>query len=435
MKVSFYSAAILGILLLCYAEVCGQHGDSAEYSKSGWCYPVGKNYYDKSNAGWWLNRDAANYKDTNGEKIYPNNYLKGSYHLGYDMPAPFGTPVRAIADGKVSAVNIGEGWARIPGIINAAVFIKHKLSDGTPVSSTTQHLQTGGGKLLVVVGSKVKAGDIIGYVGHWVYGDHCHIGWYYDSDSPGTRIVKGNSELSFGWGMSGNAFWTSPRKTNGFHDPAELFGPDSKLYPKNDSDPISSIEREAISKAVTEINKSLLAEEATEFNSFLNPYITFYMIAKSRDSSRLEGTTVEGFIRGVGTDYDAQVRSASYRYDIAKGYLTMAQKGSQIRVGVTQKAKAILDLPGWETHYSAVRRRVHQKLEILQILSSTKTAEAVRMLVKCRKSFETPFEDFADFLSKSVPVYGSRDLMLQFTFTIDQNTLKLAKSEPVATVM
>ena len=72
------------------------------------------------------------------------------FHEGVDIKARWGTPVRATADGKV--IFAGRKWG-----YGKAVIIKHKHGFRTLYG----HLS----KIKVKRGQRVKAGDIIGYVG------------------------------------------------------------------------------------------------------------------------------------------------------------------------------------------------------------------------------------------------------------------------------
>lgn len=87
-----------------------------------------------------------------------------SYHTGVDFGAPIGTPVRAAADGTVVIPVAGE-WA------GTHVIVAH--SDG---STLYAHLLAS----TVRPGQRVKAGDIIGFVGMTgrTFGPHLHFEYY-----------------------------------------------------------------------------------------------------------------------------------------------------------------------------------------------------------------------------------------------------------------
>lgn len=87
-----------------------------------------------------------------------------SYHTGVDFVAPIGTPVRAAADGTVMAPVAG-AWA------GTHVIVAH--SDG---STLYAHLLAS----TVRPGQRVKAGDVIGFVGLTgrTFGPHLHFEYY-----------------------------------------------------------------------------------------------------------------------------------------------------------------------------------------------------------------------------------------------------------------
>lgn len=86
------------------------------------------------------------------------------YHTGIDLSAPIGTPIRAAADGVVVAPVAG-GWAGIH------VIVAHR--DGSTLSA---HMMSS----TVVPGQKVRAGDVIGFVGMTgrTFGPHLHFEYY-----------------------------------------------------------------------------------------------------------------------------------------------------------------------------------------------------------------------------------------------------------------
>ena len=109
-------------------------------------------------------------------------------HDGIDIPAPAGTPIKAIADGVVSKVgtpttNPSEGYT---------VRINH---DASPNPSAYPYLRSYYLHMKdtppVTLGQHVKAGETIGYVGNTgnSYGNHLHLGIRY-SNTPFT--VNGN---------------------------------------------------------------------------------------------------------------------------------------------------------------------------------------------------------------------------------------------------
>ena len=88
-------------------------------------------------------------------------------HSGIDIAVPVGTPVKAIAEGKVIAANGGmRGYGN-------GVFIDHGLINGKQVISEYGHLS----QFLVKVGDKVKQGNVIAKSGNSGIstGPHLHI--------------------------------------------------------------------------------------------------------------------------------------------------------------------------------------------------------------------------------------------------------------------
>lgn len=88
-------------------------------------------------------------------------------HSGVDLRAPIGTPVKAIADGIISAARAG---MRGYGI---GVFIEHGVVDGKRIKSEYGHLS----RYIVSLGQKVKKGQIIAYSGNsgTSTGPHLHL--------------------------------------------------------------------------------------------------------------------------------------------------------------------------------------------------------------------------------------------------------------------
>lgn len=88
-------------------------------------------------------------------------------HSGIDIAVPTGTPIRAIADGKVIAANGGmRGYGN-------GVFIDHGLINGKLIVSEYGHLS----QFLVKPGDKIKQGQVIAKSGNTGVstGPHLHI--------------------------------------------------------------------------------------------------------------------------------------------------------------------------------------------------------------------------------------------------------------------
>ena len=84
-----------------------------------------------------------------GERQDPING-EGAFHAGIDIAAPYGTPVRAAADGDVMFAAFGTGYGR-------EVTINH----GHDVTTVYGHMSA----MAVVQGEHVTRGQVIGYVG------------------------------------------------------------------------------------------------------------------------------------------------------------------------------------------------------------------------------------------------------------------------------
>ena len=120
-------------------------------TQAAFCWPLKNFRYSHGPSGGWL---------------APRG--RGSQHLGVDMFAPIGTPVRAIADGVVYDISTG-GWGRG----NIAVMIKHRLADGRWFIALYGHLRNSKG---LRKGSRVQACSSIGMIGPYSYGSHLHFG-------------------------------------------------------------------------------------------------------------------------------------------------------------------------------------------------------------------------------------------------------------------
>jgi len=84
-----------------------------------------------------------------GEREDPFNG-EGAFHSGIDISAPFGTPVRATADGEVSDASMGAGYGR-------EVVLNH----GHDLMTVYGHLSA----IAVLPGQHVTRGQVVGYVG------------------------------------------------------------------------------------------------------------------------------------------------------------------------------------------------------------------------------------------------------------------------------
>jgi hypothetical protein len=189
---------------------------------TGFYYPVGSENLNVSSCGQWLERPKGGVGVVND--CYPT---PGMYHIGVDMIASENTAVRAIADGKVILVN-GGAW----GTGNVGIFIEHQSVEQGFFTALYGHIRASDAKL---VNATVKAGEIIGYIGHYDGGDHLHFGML----NPGIRLPK---ESGYGrWDyakygvLNGNAFYD-----NGFIDPINFIthnGPDNTETRKTEAIP------------------------------------------------------------------------------------------------------------------------------------------------------------------------------------------------------
>ena len=84
-----------------------------------------------------------------GERQDPFNG-EGAFHAGIDIAAPYGTAVRAAADGDVARAGFGSGYGR-------EITIDH----GHDLLTVYGHLSS----IAVVEGEHIKRGQVIGYVG------------------------------------------------------------------------------------------------------------------------------------------------------------------------------------------------------------------------------------------------------------------------------
>ncbi|HEY1160152.1 MAG TPA: M23 family metallopeptidase [Terracidiphilus sp.] len=95
-----------------------------------------------------------------GEREDPFNG-EGAFHSGIDIEAPYGTPVRATADGEATGESMGAGYGR-------QVVLNH----GHDVLTVYGHLSS----VAVLPGQHVIRGQVIGYVGQSgrATGPHLH---------------------------------------------------------------------------------------------------------------------------------------------------------------------------------------------------------------------------------------------------------------------
>jgi len=124
--------------------------------------------------------------DTRGDGSFRSDKFYGGYHGGMDIPAPEGTPIFAVADGRVIHKKEGRG---IGGI---GIFLQHSPED-TGLSAWTyteyKHLRE---KPDIEIGQRVKMGEVIaragttgttgGYYGPFGY-SHLHLSAFFSPSS------------------------------------------------------------------------------------------------------------------------------------------------------------------------------------------------------------------------------------------------------------
>jgi murein DD-endopeptidase MepM/ murein hydrolase activator NlpD len=89
-----------------------------------------------------------------GWRIHPIKHVK-SWHQGIDIAQPGPVPIRAAADGVVTR-------NQVLGTYGNVIMIVHKL-DGQTYETNYAHLRSGS---KMIVGQRVKQGDIIAYMGN-----------------------------------------------------------------------------------------------------------------------------------------------------------------------------------------------------------------------------------------------------------------------------
>ena len=96
-----------------------------------------------------------------GQREDPINGEEGAFHPGIDIDAPWGTPVRAAAEGDITGTTLGSGYGR-------GVVIDH----GHDLTTLYGHLSS----VAVIPGQHVTRGQVIGFVGQTgrATGPHLH---------------------------------------------------------------------------------------------------------------------------------------------------------------------------------------------------------------------------------------------------------------------
>ncbi len=104
-----------------------------------------------------------------GYRVHPV-YGTYSFHSGVDLAAPGGTPIKATRSGRVTTATYNS---------SAGYYVSINHGDG--FSSSYLHMTHD----VVSVGQKVKAGQVIGYMGNTGYskGNHLHFTIYYNGST------------------------------------------------------------------------------------------------------------------------------------------------------------------------------------------------------------------------------------------------------------
>lgn len=156
-------------------------------------------------------------------------YSPGSnvWHCGWDILCPEGTPVKAIADGRVVASSPG-GWDDQGRNENYGLLIEHQAQSGERFIAIYGHLKRGWNeeahRLLTDqevrgyrVGLSVTEGDTIGKIGAYSH-SHLHLAIYFDPNRPGQFPASGygrqplpRPEAASYRGVVSYGNWRSPR--------------------------------------------------------------------------------------------------------------------------------------------------------------------------------------------------------------------------------
>lgn len=155
--------AFLALCLLALSAVTS--ADST--TPTGFYYPIGTDNLDVPLCGRWLTKPEGSVSNSNEDC-----YFGVVYHTGVDITAGYGTAVRAISDGVVLPWS-PNGWSDEGKSDNIALLIRHRSNEYGDFVALYGHVRKSDAKS---AGSSVKAGEVIGYIGHWEYGDHLHFG-------------------------------------------------------------------------------------------------------------------------------------------------------------------------------------------------------------------------------------------------------------------
>ena len=201
--------AVIATVISCFAVTASAASNISVVNgrKDGsWLFPLESKYYSSISdwAGCYANGctigacpfhgSSCKHNATCGADHYNGHSSFG--HNGIDIAAPKGTKVFAAAPGTLYYVNYSLGARGLTAVI------EHKISSNDSYYSYYQHLN--GINSNYKSGTKVNAGDIIGYVGNTGgnYGDHLHFGIVFGQAGKGNDVATGdylNTLENKGW--------------------------------------------------------------------------------------------------------------------------------------------------------------------------------------------------------------------------------------------
>ncbi len=223
---------IHAFLALCLLMLSTVTSADSIYTQTGFVYPVGTDNLKVADCGKWLTKPE--YHDG----CYPPGDNGPVYHIGVDLLAGYGTPVRAISDGVVQSWSQSY-WSNDGTNDNIALLVRHRSNEYGDFVVLYGHVRKSDAK---DPGVTVKAGETIGYIGNWVGGNHLHFGVVHpDLPNP---ISSGYGRWS--WDKYGFPIVVNGKSyyDNGLIDPIDFIvhtGPDNYLsrIPTNIPNPIT----------------------------------------------------------------------------------------------------------------------------------------------------------------------------------------------------
>jgi len=121
--------------------------------------------------GWPVQRGYTRITQNYGSTSFARYGYKGRWHNGIDIGFPSGTPILAAADGIVTNVGDQDKYCR-RGAYGKYIVVRHSNN----LTSLSAHLS----RIATSPGTRVKRGDVIGYIGSTGYstGPHLHFTVY-----------------------------------------------------------------------------------------------------------------------------------------------------------------------------------------------------------------------------------------------------------------